>query len=203
MKCFNCGAEAPAGNKFCPRCGASMSVGPAGGAGMPQAANGNNHAGQVNPGSVNPGNVPPGYQNPGQVNAGYPNPGYPNAGYPNPGYPGGGYPVQGGSSATASMILGIVSDALLVIGMIIGASAEKSTAWGLIEYTDETTMNMGVAVVSVALICSVIGFILAIVALKKKTPKKGRAVAGLICNGLIVVPELLGILVLIFALLFG
>lgn len=201
MKCFNCGAEAPVGNKFCPRCGASMSVGQAGSAGMPQTANGNHNAGQVNPVNVNPGNIPPGYQNPGQINQGYPNPGQPNTGYPNPGYPGGGYPVQGGSSATASMILGIVSDALMVIGMFLGASSQKSKAWGLIEYVDETTRNMGVAVVAIALICSLIGFILAIVALKNKTPKKGKAVTGLICNGLIAVPGLLGIMFFIIMLL--
>ncbi len=183
MKCFKCGAEAPVGNKFCPRCGASMSVGQTGGAGVPQIVNENHNKGRVNP-------INQDYPNLEYSNGGYQNPGYPNGGYPMLGYPNGGYPMSGGSSATASMILGIVSDILMVIGLAVAFSSAK-TFLTIFSYTDITMLGMGVIFIFVSVVCAIIGFILGFVGLK--TPKKGKAIAGLICNGLIVILALIGL----------
>ena len=178
MKCFKCGAEAPAGNKFCPHCGASMSVGqPAGGMGQNQA---NPGQGGPNMQMQNPGQQNVGYQNPGYQNTGYQNPGYPNAGYQNPGYPVPGNAAN--SIATASMILGIVGDIIIVIGAIIGMSAERTVFGYGTGYYDDSTMVLGGFMAFVGMICGSIGFILSICSLVKKTTKKGIAITGLVCG---------------------
>lgn len=209
MKCFKCGAEAPAGNKFCPHCGASMSVGqsaggmgqnqanPGLGQGAPQMQNpGQQNVGYQNPGYQNPGYQNPGYQNPGYQNTGYQNPGYPKADYQNPGYPVPGNTAN--SMATASMILGIVGDVVLVIAIFIGASSEYKVLGIRTEVYNESTMGMAIAIEFIGLICTLIGFVLAICSLRKKTTKKGRAITGLICSGIIIVPVILGLLIMGF-----
>ena len=56
MKCFKCGAEAPAGTRFCPHCGASMS----GGMEQNQNMQGYQSIGYQNPIYQNPGYTVPG-----------------------------------------------------------------------------------------------------------------------------------------------
>lgn len=188
MKCFKCGAEAPAGNKFCPHCGASMSVGqPAGGMGQNQA---NPGPGGPNMQMQNPGQQNVGYQNPGYQNAGYQNPGYQNAGYPNAGYPAPGYPIPrntANSIATASMILGIVGDVVIGIGGVIAMSAERKVLGYGTGYYDESTMMVGALIESAGMICALVGFILAICSLVKKTTKKGKAITGLVCSSIVAI----------------
>lgn len=192
MKCFKCGAEAPAGNKFCPHCGASMSVEqPAGGMGQNQAIPGSGVPQMQNPGQQNVGYQNPGYQSPGYQNPGYQNLGYQNAGYPTPGYPIPGN--KGDSLATPSMILGIVGDVALMIAFFVGMSAQRKILGYGTGYYDESTMMAAGVIVFIGMICALIGFVLAICSLIKKTTKKGRAITGLICSGIIVVPSILGL----------
>ena len=180
MKCFKCGAEAPAGNKFCPHCGASMSVGqPAGGMGQNQANPGPGQGGpnMQNPGQQNIGYQNPGYQNPGYQNPGYQNPGYQNSGYQNAGYPNPGYPIpgnKGDSLATPSMILGIVGDVALVIAFFVGMSAQRKILGYGTGYYDESTMMAAGVIAFIGMICALIGFVLAICSLIKKTTKKRK-----------------------------
>lgn len=131
----------------------------------------------------NPGQQNVGYQNPGYQNAGYQNPGYQNGGYQNPGYP---VPGNGANSmATASMILGIVGNVAIVIGAIIAMSAERKILGYGTGYYDESTEMTGAFIALVGLICGLIGFILSICSLVKKTTKKGRAITGLVCGGVV------------------
>lgn len=183
MKCFKCGAEAPAGNQFCPKCGASMSVGQLTGS-MGQA--------QGNPVS---GNQNAQVQNQAYSNLGYQNPGYLNAGYQNPGYP---VPGQTANSlATASMVLGIIADATVVMALIVGSFAEKKILGYGTGYVDENVLGISQLLIFVAFCCGFIGFILSICGLAKKTMKKGRAIAGFVCNGLLIIPVLLAIIFVI------
>ena len=162
MKCFKCGAEAPAGTRFCPHCGASMS------GGMEQNQN------------------MQGYQS-----IGYQNPIYQNPGYTVPGN-------AGDPLATPSMVLGIVADAIFVLACLVAQSAEvKILGYGT-GYMDDSSAAMIVLLAIIGEICALIGFIMAICSLMKKTAKKGRAIAGLVCSGILVVPILVGILAMIF-----
>lgn len=140
----------------------------------------------------NPGQQNVGYQNPGYQNAGYQNPGYQNVGYQNPGYP---VPGNGGDLlATPSMILGIVGDVAYVIAIFVGMSAQRKILGYAIDSYDESTVMVAGLLAVVGMICALIGFILAICSLIKKTTKKGRAITGLICSGIIVVPVILGLI---------
>ncbi len=165
MKCFNCGAEAPAGNKFCPRCGASMSAGQAGAPGMSHTVNRNPDTGQMTP-----GNMSAGYLNQGSM------------GHLN--QDGTGYPARSGTQAAASVILGIAC--WILIGLAVLNSATKRVL-GIDLYINESVALLGFVLIFAGMVCAIVGFIMAIYSLAKKKPRKGMAVAGLICSGIPVV----------------
>lgn len=213
MKCFKCGTDALAGSKFCPHCGASMSVGagqPAGGMAQnqPNPGQGGQNMQMQTPGYQNMQIQNPGYQNmqiqtpghqnmqiqtPGYQTPGYQNPGYQTTGYQNPGYQNPGLPVpvhSGDSLATSSMVLGIAADVAFVISLLVAASAEQKLLGYRTGYIDETTATLALLLMVGALICALIGFVLAISSLIKKTEKKGKAIAGFVCNGILMIPLL-------------
>lgn len=135
----------------------------------------------------NPGQQNVGYQNPEYQNAGYQNPGYQNAGYLNAGYQNSGCPVPGNTAnsiATASMILGIVGDVVIGIGGVIAMSAERKVLGYGTGYYDESTVMVGALITNAGMICALVGFILAICSLVKKTTKKGKAITGLVCSSI-------------------
>lgn len=173
MKCFKCGAEIPAGSKFCKKCGEaadSTYQKP-----VPQIQN--PYLG------TKPQNQEP---------------------YPDmrqyPASQGMYAEMQRGSAGpcTASLVLGIVADVSVVIGLMIGGMAANrdSQLWGLVGAVDPSETEMAVAglFMFAGIICSIIGFIMAVYGLAKKRRGKGRAVGGLVCSLIILVPVVLMIL---------
>lgn len=175
MKCFKCGAEAPAGNKFCPHCGASMSV------------EQNQEIRYSSQGNQNPQVQSPVYQKPMHQNLESQKIVYHNQGDQAHGH-------EGDSLATPSMVLGIVADIALILVFIIALTGDqKFLGFSTGIYSTSTTVVSGL-LVAVGGICAIIGFILAIISLIKKTTKKGRAITGFVCSGIIVIPCLIGVL---------
>lgn len=102
---------------------------------------------------------------------------------------------------TASMILGIVADVLLCLLCIFGNISRDIMSRFLGGYSGIMQGGCVIGGVStwemiflfayslmglVMLICSFIGTVLAICSLVSRRPKKGRALIGLLCNGIVV-----------------
>ena len=77
---------------------------------------------------------------------------------------------------------------MAIAGMILGISALISVIIGIASASSYGGQAAGVAFIVIAFILAIVGFILSLVAtIKKSTPRKGPAIAGLIMCSLFLI----------------